>query len=168
MRSFDYNTSEDFRGTRFGLYLLAILQRLELPMPKIKGFIMKKKHKEGTWGIKALQHGKEGEDAIAIKVVSDTMERGINLVMQELIARLCGWYHSKLGGHYTILFGRRNKAGEPYYFEAGDRGKAEFMCKYLQDLEFLVTELHEDRHDKLIKNDEFSSQMKEVEERVNA
>ena len=131
MRSFDYTSSKDFQGTRFGPYLLAILQRLELPMPRIKGFVMKKKHKEGTWGIMALQPGKEGEDAIVVKFLSDTKERGINLVMQELIARLCGRYHSKLGGHYTILFGRRNEAGEPYYFEAGDRGKVEFVCKYL-------------------------------------
>ena len=83
-------------------------------------------------------------------------------------SRLCGRYHPKLGGHYTILFGRRNEAGEPYYYEAGDRGKAEFMCKYLQDLEFLVTELHEDRRDKLIKKDELCSQIKEVEEKVQA
>ena len=38
-------------------------------MPRIKGFMMKKKHKEGTWGIKALQPGKEGEDAIVVKFV---------------------------------------------------------------------------------------------------
>ena len=81
-------------------------------------------------------------------------------------AHLCGRYHPKLGGHYTILFGRRNEAGEPYYFETGDRGKVEFVCKYLQDMEFLVTELHEDRRDELIKNDELCSQIKEVEEKV--
>ena len=81
MKSFDSTTSEDFEGTRFGAYLLAILQRLEFPTPRIKGFIMKKMHKEGTWGIKALQPGKEGEDAIVLKFVSDTKERGINLAM---------------------------------------------------------------------------------------
>ena len=66
-----------------------------------------------------------------VKVVSDTMEKGLNLVMQDLIGRLCGRYHSELSGHYSILFGRRDAEGEPYAFEAADRGKAEYVCKYL-------------------------------------
>ena len=48
--------------------------------------MLKKKHKEGTWGIKALYPGKEGEEPMVVKFVSDTMERGINLATQELIA----------------------------------------------------------------------------------
>ena len=47
MKSFDYTTTEDFEDTCFGGYLLSILQRLELPVPRIKGFILKKLHKEG-------------------------------------------------------------------------------------------------------------------------
>ena len=47
LKSFDYTTVEDFDGTRFGAYLLAILERLELPIPRIRGFILKKMHKEG-------------------------------------------------------------------------------------------------------------------------
>ena len=94
------------------------------------------------------------------------MEKGINLIVQDLIGRLCGWYHTELSGHYSILVGRRNEVGEPYAFEAADRGEAEYVCKYLQDLEYLVTELHEDRHDKLFKNDELCSRLKEIEERV--
>ena len=86
--------------------------------------------------------------------------------MQDLIGRLCGRYHTELSGHYSILFGRRNEAGEPYAFEAADRGKAEYVCKYLHDLEYLVTELHEDRRDELFKNDELCSWLKEIEERV--
>ena len=86
--------------------------------------------------------------------------------MQDLIGRLCGRYHAELGGHYSILFGRRDAEGEPYAFEAADRGKVEYVCKYLQDLEYLVKELVEDRHDELIKNDELCSQLKENEEKV--
>ena len=70
-----------------------------------------------------------------VKVVSDTMEKGLNLVMQDLIGRLCGRYHAELGGHYSILFGRCDAEGEPYAFEAADRGKTEYVCKYLRDLE---------------------------------
>ena len=82
------------------------------------------------------------------------MEKGINIIMQDLIGSLYGQYHDELGGHYSILFGRRDEEGEPYAYEAADRGKAEYACKYLQDLEYFVTELHEDRRDELFKNDE--------------
>ena len=44
MKSYDYTTMEDFEDTRFGAYLLFVLQRLELPVPRIKGFILKKLH----------------------------------------------------------------------------------------------------------------------------
>ena len=40
------------------------------------------------------------------------------------------------------------------------------MCKYLQDMEFLVTELHEDRRDEPIRNDELCSRVKEVEAKI--
>ena len=166
MKSFDYTTTEDFEGTRFGAYLLTILQRLELSVPRIKGFILKKMHKEGIWGIKALQPRREDEETIVIKVVSDTIEKGINLVMQDWIGCLCGRYYTELSDHYSILFGRRDVEGEPYDFEAAYRGKAEYVCKYLQDLEYLVTELHEDRRDELFKTNELCSLLKEIEEKV--
>ena len=70
-----------------------------------------------------------------------------------------------MGGHYSIFFGRRDAEGEPYAFEATDRGKAEYVCKYLQDLEYLVKELVEDRRDELFKNDELCSRLKENEEK---
>ena len=166
MRNFDYTTSEDFEGTHFCAYLLTILQRLELPIPRIKGFILKKMHKEGIWGIKALQPRREDEETIVIKVVSDTMEKGINLVMQDWIGCLCGRYYTELSDHYSILFGRRDVAEEPYAFEVADRGKTEYVYKYLQELEYLVKELHEDRRDELFKNDELWSRLKEIEEKV--
>ena len=157
MKIFDYTTTEDFEDTRFGAYLLTILQRLELPIPRIKGFILKKLHMEGIWGIKAHQPGREGKDIIEVKVVSDTMEKGLNLVMQDLIGCLFGRYHAELGGHYSIIFGIRDEEGEPYAYEAADRGKAEYVCKYLQDLEYQMKELFEVRHEELFKNDELCS-----------
>ena len=88
------------------------------------------------------------------------MEKGLNLVMQDLIGRLCGCYQADLGGHCSILFGRRDEEGEPYAFDAEDMGKAEYMCKYLQDLEHLVKELFEDMRDELFRNDELCSRLK--------
>ena len=168
MLGFNYTTAEDFENTRFSIYLLALLQRLGLPVPRIKGFILKKFHKEGCWGIKAIQPGREEEDIIEIKVVSDSMEKGLNIIMQDLIGRLCGRYYKELGGHYSILFGRRDEEGEPYAFDAEDRGKAEFVCRYLQDLEHHVKELFEDRSEELFKNDELCARLQENEEKVKA
>ena len=42
------------------------------------------------------------------------------------------------------------------------------MCRYLQDLEFLVTELHEDRRDELLRNDELCAHVKEVDAKIKA
>jgi hypothetical protein len=42
MMKFNYTTAEDFVETRFGGYLLDIVQELKLPMPMIKGLELKK------------------------------------------------------------------------------------------------------------------------------
>ena len=34
MKNFDYTTTKDFEDTLFGVYLLSLLQRLELPVPR--------------------------------------------------------------------------------------------------------------------------------------
>lgn len=166
MKRFDYTTAEDLGETRFGFYLLDLLKRLKLPIPKIKGCILKKLHREGLWGIKAVQLGREGEKTMEIKVVSDTMEKGLNVIIQDLIGRLCGRYYQELGGHYSILFGRRDEEGEPYDFDTKDRGKAESLGKYCQDLEHLVHELFHDNYEELYKNDELCAQVQENEEKV--
>jgi hypothetical protein len=166
MTSFHFTTAEDYEDTRFGCYLLDIVEKIGLPLPQIKGFILKRFHKEGCWGIKATQPGRGEEPQIEIKIVSDSMIKGLDLVMQDLIGRLCGRHSAELKGHYSIFFGRRNEEGEPYLFEAGDRGKAKPLCLYFQDLEVLITELFEDRRTELLKNDELCALLKENEEKV--
>ena len=94
------------------------------------------------------------------------MEKGLSLVMQDLIEHLCGCYHAELGGHYSILFGRHDEEGEPYAFDAEGRGKAEYVCRYLQNMGHHVKELFEDRHEELFKNDELCSQLNENEEKI--
>ena len=84
-------------------------------------------------------------------MVSDSKDKGLNLVMHDLIGRLCGRYNTELKGHYSIFFGRRNKDGEPYLFDVGDRGKAKPLSLYFQELEILVTELYEDRRTELLR-----------------
>ena len=102
-------------------------------------------------------------------MVSDSKDKGLNLVMQDLIGRLCGRYNTELRGHYSIFFGRRNEDGEPYLYDVGERGKAKPLCLYyFQELEILVTELYEDRRTEVLKNDELCALLKENEEKVKA
>ena len=149
MTSFLITTAEEFEGTRFGGYLLDIVGRLELPLPKIKGIILKKFNREGCWGIKVTQPGRDTEpkvDGMEIKLISDSKEKGLDLIMQDLIARLCGRHSKELKGHYSYFFGRRSEDGEPYYIDAKDKKMAKPVCSYLQDLEILLNDLHEDPH----------------------
>ena len=166
MTSFHFTTAEDFENTRFGCYLLDIGEKIGLPLPQIKGFILKKFNKEGCWGIKATQPGRGEEPPLEIKMVSESKDKGLNLVMQDLIGRLCGRYNLELRGHYSIFFGRRNEDGEPYLYDVGERGKAKPLSLYFQELEILVTELYEDRRTELLKNDELCALLKENEEKV--
>ena len=166
MTSFHFTTAEDFENTRFGCYLLDIGEKIGLPLPQVKGFILKKFNKEGCWGIKATQPGHGEEPPLEIKMVSDSKDKGLNLVMQDLIGRLCGRYSLELRGHYSIFFGRRNEDGEPYLYDVGERGKAKPLSLYFQELEILVTELYEDRRTELLKNDELCALLKENEEKV--
>ena len=99
MTSFHFTTAEDFENTRFGCYLLDIGEKIGLPLPQIKGFILKKFNKEGCWGIKATQPGRGEEPPLEIKMVSDSKDKGLNLVMQDLIGRLCGRYSLELRRH---------------------------------------------------------------------
>ena len=92
MTSCNFTTAEDFEDTRFGGYLLELVGMLKLPVPTIKGNVLKKFNKEGSWAIKATLHGRltgPQTDIIEIKLISDSMEKGLNLVIQDLIARLC-------------------------------------------------------------------------------
>ena len=71
-----YETAEDFKDTRFGSYLLELVELLALPTPSIKATQLKKFNKEGLWGIRLLQLGRETEpktEDIKIKSISDSL-----------------------------------------------------------------------------------------------
>ena len=109
MTSFNFSTADDFKDTCFGGYLLELVGLLKLPVPTIKGFVLKKFNKEGSWGIKVIQAGRQTEpqtDAIEIKLISDSMEKGLNIVIQDLIGRLSGRHYYELKGHYFPFLGR--------------------------------------------------------------
>ena len=171
-RSFNFSTADDFKDTRFGGYLVELVGLLELPVPTIKGFILKKFNKEGSWGITVIQGGRQTEpqtDAIEIKLISDSMEKGLNIVIQDLIGRLCGRHYYEMKGHYFRFIVRHAEDGEPYDFiDAEDKEKFKPFSRCAQDLEILLYDLHEDRRSELFKNDELCAQLKENEKKVMA
>ena len=62
-----------------------------------------------TWAsLTVSQRGPHKEPPMEIKIVSDSKDKRLNLVMQDLIVRICGRYSLELRGHYSIFFGRRN------------------------------------------------------------
>ena len=152
--------------TRFGSILFDILKHLKLPTPRIKGCILKKFKREDLWGISICQQGREGEAPIETRIMGVSIERGIDVVMQYTIGRLCGRYFKELEGHYSLPFGRRNEDGYPCCYGTEDMGKDEFVSDYLQGLELLVYELYFDSFEELYKNDEMCAQVKENEEKM--
>ena len=103
-----------------------------------------------------------------LNLISDSMEKVLNLIMQDLIGRLCGCHYKELRGHYSHVFGRRSKDGEPYDFDADDKGKIKPLCRYLQDLENHLKDLQDDGRSELLKNDELCAQLEENEKKVKA
>jgi hypothetical protein len=61
-----------------------------------------------------MQPGCETEpktEEIKFKTFHTDRDLGTHLLMQELIARLCGSHSSELYNHYTHIFGRRDEKG---------------------------------------------------------
>src|SRR5664279_792114 len=171
MKSFDFNTAEDFKNTPFGRYLLEIVELLALPTPSIKGGQLKKFNKEGCWGVRLLQPGRETEpknEDIKIKLICDSKEKGLNIVIQELIGRLCGQHHRELKNYYSHFLGRRDENGNPYILDKETKHKFNPLHQYLQDLENHLKDLEDDRRSELLKNDELRAQLKETEKKIKA
>ena len=90
-----YQTTEDFKNMRFGRYLLELVELLALPTPIIKASQLKHFNKDGLWRVRIMQHGRQTKpktEDIQYKTISDSLEKGLNLVTQELIGRLCGQF----------------------------------------------------------------------------
>ncbi|XP_071684730.1 uncharacterized protein [Lolium perenne] len=169
MTSFDYTTAEDFKDIRFGACLLDIVEELKLPVPLIKGSLLKRFNNEGCWGVKAVQHGRDTEpktNDIVINLVSDSMEKGLSIVMQELIGRLCGRHSTELKGHYSFLFGRRDEKGVPIELSEAGRKVVKRQRLHFQDLENHINTLEEESCFELLRNDELCGQLKEKDKKI--
>jgi hypothetical protein len=108
MSTFRIVKPDSFKSFSFGDRLIDIVAALSLPTPFIHGREMTKFHKKGIWVIHITQPGRETEpktEEIKFKTFHTGKEAGGHLLMQELIARLCGRHFSKLQNHYSHLYG---------------------------------------------------------------
>lgn len=138
MSFFMYQTTEDLNNMCFGRYLLEIVEILALPTPIIKASQLKHFNKDYLWGVRLFQYGRQTEpktEDIQYKTISDTLEKGLNLVTQELIGRLCGQYQEELKNHYFSILGKHDEDGIPFLVNEEDKNKPDPLHPYLQDLE---------------------------------
>src|SRR4051812_8980332 len=91
----------------------------------------------------------------------DDKERGLDVVMQELLGCLVGKHSTKLRGLYFHPFGRRDEEGEAIEYDDATRETMEPIRLYLQDLEGLIRQLDTDRTNVMLSNDEIQVQLRE-------
>jgi chromosome segregation ATPase len=158
----------------FGERLIDITTTLSLPTPSVRGSQMTKLHKKGVWVIHITQPGRETEpktEAIKLKTFHTDKKIGAQLLMQEMIARLCGRHFSELQSHYSHLYGRRDEEGMVIKLTDCDQDP---MRIHLAELEYLIRDIDVERYNEMFNNDELRAQLaekdkqhKEQEERIN-
>ena len=110
------------------------------------------------------QPGRQTEpttEAIVFKLMHDDRERGMEVVMQDLIGRLLGRHSRQVRGTHFHAFGRRDVDGDSIDFEDDSRSTAEPIRLYLQDLETLLRHVDTDRTNVMLSNDELQVQLRE-------
>jgi signal recognition particle GTPase len=161
MSTFRITKSESFKSFSFGDRLFDIVTTLSLPTPFVNRSEMTKFHKKGDWVIHIMQPGHETEpktEEIKFKTFHTDKEAGAHLLMQELIARLCGRHFSVLQNHYSHPYGRRNEKG--MVIELSD-SEQDPMCIHLVELEYLIRDVDVERYNALFNNDELRVQLAE-------
>jgi glycerol-3-phosphate dehydrogenase len=120
---------------------------------------MTKFHKKGVWVIYITQPGREIEPKtgnIKFKTFHTNKKIGTQLLMQELIARLCGRHFSELQNHYSHLYGRRNEKGMANMLPDDEQDP---MHIHLAELEYLVSNAKVERYNEMFNNDELRAQL---------
>jgi hypothetical protein len=161
MSTFCVTKPESFKAFSFGERLIDIVTALSLPTPFINGSEMTKFDKKGVWVTHIMQLGCEREPKtkeIKFKTFHTDKDAGAHLLMQELIARLCGRHFSKLQNHYFHTFGRRDEKG--MVIELPD-GVQDPMRRHLAELEYPVRDVDVERYNELFNNDELRAQLAE-------
>jgi hypothetical protein len=122
---------------------------------------MTKFHKKGVWVIHITQPGCETEpktEEIKFKTFHTDKDAGAHLLMQELIARLCGRHFSELQNHYSHPYGRRDEKGMVIGLSDSEQDP---MRIHLTELEYLVRDVVVERYNELFNNDELRAQLTE-------
>jgi hypothetical protein len=161
MSTFRITKPDNFKNYSFGECLIDIVTALSLPTPFIRGSEMTKFHKKGVWVIHITQPGHETEpktENIKFKTFHTNKKIGAQLLMQEMIARLCERHFSELQNHYSHLYGRRDEKGMAIMLPDEDKDP---MRIHLAELEYLVRDIDVERYNKMFNNDELRAQLAE-------
>jgi hypothetical protein len=145
---------ESFEAFSFGEHLIDIITALSLPTPFLNGSEMTKFHKKGIWVIHITQMGRETKpktEEIKFKTFHTDKDAGAHLLMQELIARLCGRHFSKLQNHYSHPYGRRDGKGMVIGLSDSVQDP---MRIHLTELEYHVRDINVEGYNELFNNDE--------------
>src|SRR3954464_9959934 len=103
MTRFGISTAEEFHGTRFGSRIMQVTSVLNLPLPSIKAFQLTKFERKDLWGFRVSQPGRQREpltEDISFKLMHHDKDKGIDVVMQELLGCICGLHSTELRGLY--------------------------------------------------------------------
>src|SRR3954471_8338147 len=106
------STIEEFRVTRFGSRIIELTTLLDLPLPTITVYPLTKFERKDLWGFRVTQPGRQTEpttETITFKLMHDDKEKGLDIVMQELLGRLVGRHSRELRGLHFHPFGRRDE-----------------------------------------------------------
>jgi hypothetical protein len=163
MSTFRITKPDSFKKYSFGKRLIDIVAALSLPTPFINGSEMTKFHKKGVWVIHITQPGHETEpktENIKFKTFHTDKRAGVHLLMQELIARLCGHHFFELQNHYSHLYGRRDEKGMAIVLPGSEQDP---MRIHLAELEYLVSDIEVERYNEMFNNDELRAQLAEKE-----
>jgi hypothetical protein len=161
MSTFRITKPDSFKKYSFGKRLIDIITALSLPTLFINGSEMTKFHKKGVWVIHITQPGREIEpktENIKFKAFHTDKRAGVHLLMQELIARLCGHHFSELQNHYSHLYGRRDEKGLSIVLPDSELDP---MRIHLTKLEYLVSDAEVERYNEMFNNDELCAQLAE-------
>jgi hypothetical protein len=154
MSTFYITKPDNFKNYSFGERLIDIVTSLSLPIPFIRGSEMTKFHKKGVWVIHIMQPGCETEpktEKIKFKIFHTNKKIGAQLLMQEMIARLCGHQFSELQNHYSHLYGRRDEEGMVIGLPDSEQDP---MRIHLTELEYLVRDVDVERYNEMFNNNE--------------
>jgi hypothetical protein len=150
-----------FKKFSFGKHLIDIVTALSLPTPFIKGSKMTKHHKKGVWVIHITQPGRDTEpktNNIKFKTFHTDKKAGAHLLMQEMIARLCGRHYSELQNHYSHLYSRHDEEGLAIILPEDEQDPVRI---HLIELEYLIRDIDTERYNELFNNDKLCAQLAE-------